>query len=109
MSDPSWTPLLTTPPYPSHAGNMACVSASASRMLALLNGSDQFGFSAVWLGATGHPDVSRSYSSLQALAQDQADSRIYGGIHFRFESLVSQEACPKVAEYVYARFMRPRW
>jgi hypothetical protein len=108
MSDPSWTPLLTTPPYPSHAGNMACVSASASRMLALLNGSDQFGFSAVWLGATGHPDVSRSYSSLQALAQDQADSRIYGGIHFRFESLVSQEACPKVAEYVYARFMRPK-
>jgi hypothetical protein len=41
------------------------------------------------------------------LADDQANSRIYGGIHFRYESIASQAACPKVAEYVNARFMRP--
>ena len=26
-ADPTWMPLLTTPPYPSYAGNMACIGA----------------------------------------------------------------------------------
>ena len=28
-ADPTWMPLLTTPPYPSYAGNMACIGASS--------------------------------------------------------------------------------
>ena len=32
--DPTWLPLLTTPPYPSYAGNMATIGASAARALA---------------------------------------------------------------------------
>ena len=27
-ADPTWMPLLTTPPYPSYAGNMACIGAA---------------------------------------------------------------------------------
>jgi hypothetical protein len=107
--DPTWKPLLTTPPYPSHAGNMACVSASAARAMKLMYGSDEMAFTLTWLGSAGHPDVSRSYSSFSQLAEDQANSRIYGGIHFRYESLVSQASCPQVAEYVFANFMQPRW
>ena len=107
IADPSWTPLLGTPTYPSHPGNQACVGASAARALALAHGTDDVAFTAVWQGNTGNPDVSRPYSRFSQLAEDQANSRIYGGIHFRFESTASQQACPKVAEYVNARFMRP--
>ena len=32
--DPTWTPLLATPPYPSHSSNQTCVGASAARSLA---------------------------------------------------------------------------
>ena len=107
IADPSWTPLLATPTYPSHPGNMACVGASAARALALAHGTDDVAFTAVWQGNTGNPDVSRPYSRFSQFAEDQANSRIYGGIHFRYESIASQQACPKVAEYVNARFMRP--
>ena len=107
IADPSWTPLLVTPTYPSHPGNMACVGASAARALALAHGTDDVAFTAVWQGNTGNPDVSRPYSRFSQMAEDQANSRIYGGIHFRYESTASQQACPKVAEYVNARFMRP--
>jgi hypothetical protein len=107
IADPSWTPLLGTPTYPSHPGNQACVGASAARALALAHGTDEVAFTAVWQGNTGNPDVSRPYSRFSQLAEDQANSRIYGGIHFRFESIASQQACPKVAEYVNSRFMRP--
>ena len=107
IADPSWTPLLTTPTYPSHPGNMACVGASAARALALTYGTDDVAFTALWQGNAGNPDVSRQYSRFSQMAEDQANSRIYGGIHFRYENVASQQACPKVAEYVNARFMRP--
>src|SRR5688572_23584316 len=51
-ADPAWTPLLTTPAYPSHAGNMACVGASAATALALFHDTDEMPFTAVWLGNT---------------------------------------------------------
>lgn len=107
IADPSWTPLLGTPTYPSHPGNQACVGASAARALSLVHGTDDVAFNAVWQGSAGNPDVTRPYSRFSQLAEDQANSRIYGGIHFRFENVASQQACPKVAEYVNARFMRP--
>jgi hypothetical protein len=108
FADASWTPLLTTPAYPSHAGNMACVGASAATALALFHGTDEMPFTAVWLGNAGNPDVMRPYSSFWQMAVDQADSRVYGGIHFSFESVASQQACPKVARYVFENFMRRR-
>jgi hypothetical protein len=37
-----------------------------------------------------------------------AISRIYGGIHFNFDSDASRQVCGKVAEYVSSNFMRPR-
>jgi hypothetical protein len=107
-ADPSWKSLLGTPTYPSHAGNQACVAASAARALALIHGTDQIAFTAKWLGSGSNPDVSRNYASFTQMSQDQANSRIYGGIHFRFESEASQEACPKVAEWVFRRFMQAK-
>lgn len=70
-------------------------------------GADDLPFVVTWLGNTGNPDVQRTYTSFSKLAEDQANSRIWGGIHFRFESEASREMCPKVAEWVYANYMRP--
>ena len=39
-ADPTWMPLLTTPPYPSYAGNMACIGAASARALALYFGTN---------------------------------------------------------------------
>ena len=65
-------------------------------------------FTATWAGVGGNPPIQRSYTSFSQLAQDEADSRIYGGIHFRFDNEASQPACRKVAEHVVAKVMRPR-
>jgi hypothetical protein len=106
-ADLAWTPLITTPPYPSYPGNMACVGASSARALALAFGSNDIPFTVVWLGnATSPVDVPKSYTGFWQFAQDEANSRIYGGIHYRFDNEASQEQCPKVSEYVHARYMR---
>jgi hypothetical protein len=106
--DPAWTPLLPTPPYPSYPGNMACIGAASAHALELGTGTEAFAFTATWRGLNGSPDIQRSYTAFSQLAQDEADSRIYGGIHFRFDNEASQPACRKVAEHVFAKVMRPR-
>jgi hypothetical protein len=106
--DPSWSTLIPTPPYPSYAGNMATIGASAARAIGLAIGTDDIQVSATWKQSGGQPDITRTWSKLSDVAQEQADSRIYGGIHYRFDNEAGQIAGRKVAEYVFANFMRPR-
>jgi hypothetical protein len=106
--EPTWMPLLTTPPYPSYAGNMACIGASAARSLALFFGTNDMTVSPTWNGLNGNADVTMTYPGFWQLAEAQAASREYGGIHYHFDSVASQEMCPKVAEYVFANYMRSK-
>jgi hypothetical protein len=106
-ADVNWTPLLATPPYPTYAGNMACLSAAAARSLGLVLGRDDVPFSVTWLRTAGLPDETRHYAGFWQLADQQARSRIHGGIHFQFDTEGSQDMCARVAEYIFANFMRP--
>jgi hypothetical protein len=56
------------------------------------------------------PPVERSqaYSTFWDLAVEEGNSRIWGGIHFRFEIDASLEACSDVADYLYDNYMLPR-
>lgn len=107
-ADPAWAPLITTPPYPSHSSNQTCVGASAARALALAFGTDAMPFTVTWAGINPNADVSRAYAAFSQLADDQARSRVYAGIHFNFELTASHASCKKVAEYVFDNYMRQR-
>ncbi len=107
-ADPSWMPLLTTPPYPSYAGNMACIGSGVARSLALFFGTNDIPVTARWTGINGNTDVAMSYPGFWQLGEAQAVSREYGGIHFHFDTTASQEVCPKVAAYVFANYARPK-
>ncbi|HEU4778368.1 MAG TPA: vanadium-dependent haloperoxidase [Steroidobacteraceae bacterium] len=107
-ADPSWMPLLTTPPYPSYAGNMACIGASTARALALFYGTNDIPVTVQWTGLNGNADVARPFQGFWQIAEHQGISREYGGIHYHFDTTASQEVCPKVAGYIFANYMRPR-
>lgn len=112
VADAGWTPLLTTPPYPSHSSNQTCVGVSSARALARAFGRDDVPYSVTWTGTGGNADVTRQYTSFSELAQQQARSRVYGGIHFDFELEASSESCTKVADWVAdtrARPLRTAW
>ena len=103
--DAVWNSLVGTPPYPSYAGNMAGIGTSQSTILALFFGRDDIPFSHTWAGAGG---ATRSYVGFTAMANEQANARIYGGIHFRFDNVAGQSVGRNVANYVFQNFMRPR-
>jgi hypothetical protein len=107
-AEASWTPLLGTPPYPSHSSNMQCIGAGAARMLRNVFGDDAQSFTATWYAADGSVVHAEPYESLWQMALDEGDSRVWGGIHFRFELTTSQVSCSQVADYLFDNYMQPR-
>jgi hypothetical protein len=105
-ADPGWTSLLPSPPYPGHPGNRACLSASQAQLLERLFETTNLPIQVTWQVPTGTA-VTRDYASVRQLADEEARSRIWGGIHFEFESLASKGACTALADYVADNVLRP--
>jgi hypothetical protein len=101
--DTEWTSLITTPPYPTYAGNMATIGWSNAAVLALFFGRDDL--SVQYMFPTG---VTRSYASLSAMAEEGGRSRVYGGIHFEFDSVAGRSIGINTSNYVYLNYMTPR-
>jgi hypothetical protein len=108
-ADANWVSLTTTPPYPSHPGNMSCIGAAAARTLERVFGRDDIAFSVTWTGTGGAADITRSFNGFRELAQEQAKSRIYGGIHFEFEHTAGIAACTPLADYAADNYLRARF
>ena len=106
--DPTWLPLLTTPPYPSYAGNMSTIGASAARALQLAFGTNDMPVTATWRQSGGLPDVSHHFDGFWQAAEEQTVSRIYGGIHYKFDHDAGHQIGRSAAEFVFANFMSPR-
>jgi hypothetical protein len=107
-ADPNWTTFHpTTPPYPSYAGNAATIGATSATVLADVFGNNNIPFQIHW-DSYGFPGVARSYSGFSAAAEEEANSRIYGGIHFRFDSVAGQGIGRNVGAYVVHNFLGPQ-
>jgi hypothetical protein len=107
-ADPAWASLLppeATPPHPSYASNASSASAAISRTLSLFYATDNLPFEIDHGPGLGGV---RNYPSFTSLANEVADSRIYGGVHFSYETVAGQQAGRDVAMYVFYTQLRPR-
>jgi membrane-associated phospholipid phosphatase len=78
--DPTWLPLLATPPFPEYTSGHSVQSGAAFYVLA-----DVFGENSAFTDRT-HEDRGlppRRFDSFDAAAREAAISRLYGGIHYR--------------------------
>jgi hypothetical protein len=107
-ADPGWLPLITSPPYPSYAGNMAAVGAGAARTLQLVFERPDNPVTLTWRQSGGLPDVSHHFAGFWEAAEEQSMARIYGGIHYRFDQEAGQRIGTTVAEFVFTNYMTPR-
>ncbi|MCA1585364.1 MAG: vanadium-dependent haloperoxidase [Acidobacteria bacterium] len=108
-ADPSWTSLIGNPPYPTYPGNLACLAASASRVLHRFFGRDDIPFTVTWAGIDPAPNVTRAYNGFRQLADEAGRSRIYGGIHFTFDTLASVGVCTPLADYIVDNNLRSKF
>jgi hypothetical protein len=70
-------------------------------------GRDDILFSVTWAEAAG-PGVTRSYNGFRQLADEAARSRVYGGIHFTFDTTSSFGVCIPLGDYVFDNMLRRR-
>jgi hypothetical protein len=105
--DPTFVSLVPTPTYPSYPGNMACVGAVSSQIMAHAFGRNDIPFSVTWAGIAPNPNVTRSYNGFKQLADEEADSRIYAGIHYRFDHFASIGVCTLIGDYAFSNHLRP--
>jgi membrane-associated phospholipid phosphatase len=102
--DATWSPLLTTPNFPSYTSAHSTLSAAAAGVLTALFG-DGYHFTVT---ADGLPGVTRSFDSFGAAAAEAGRSRIYGGIHYQFDNANGQAVGGEVAGYVVDHVLLPR-
>jgi hypothetical protein len=81
--DPNFVPILETPPFPEYTSGHSVQSAATARIL-----SDAFGAPYLFMDKThaSRTDIDgtpRSFTSFYGFANEAANSRLYGGIHFR--------------------------
>ncbi|MEJ1238521.1 vanadium-dependent haloperoxidase [Chryseolinea sp. T2] len=80
LMDPSWRPLLQTPPFPEYTSGHSVVSSAVSVVLTHLFG-DNFAYTDNSELYFGLPE--REFKSFYQAADEAAISRLYGGIHYR--------------------------
>jgi hypothetical protein len=92
-ADPTFTPLIATPCFPSYASAHGSSSGAAREVLERTFGGRQH---FITLSNPAVAGVTLQYTNLKQITDDIDDARIYGGIHFRFD----QEAGAKLGRQV---------
>ena len=99
-----WLPLLETPNRPEYVSGHSATGAAAAAVLASWFG-DESSFAVTSETLVGAA-FTRSYTKFSDTAQENADSRIYGGIHYRFSNEAGLELGEDVAEFVLANKLK---
>jgi hypothetical protein len=110
-ADPLWTPLSTTyggsrfsPPFPAYVSGHATFGAAHGRMMANHFGTDHKTFK---LGTEDPfaPGVKRTYKSFSAAARENGISRVYLGVHYRWDAEMAYPAGVRLADHIAATLL----
>ena len=95
-----WRPYIQTPPFPSYTSAHATNSAAAAEVMTKWFG-DNLSFMDTSLLEFGIE--SRRIHSFREAAQEAAISRLYGGIHYRFDNVEGNKAGRRLGEYIVGK------
>lgn len=112
VADTAWLPLLRTPPFPSYTSGHSTFSGAAAAVMTELFGEN--------LSFTSHSDshsgltprplaavTARTFESFHAAAEEAGMSRIYGGIHYRFDDTQGSAAGQAIGLTVVNHWLLP--
>ena len=104
-ADPTWEPLMITPPIQDYPSTHSVLGDAAAELLGSILG-DETAFATTSSTAT-HPDVEvRSFSSFTQAADENGDSRVQVGIHFRSAVEAGQRLGREIGRHVYQNLLR---
>jgi hypothetical protein len=103
--DPTWRPLLGTPPHPDYlSGHTANSGAMAAVLGAIFGDAPGFVIEATSSQAVG---VVRRWQTFSEGLREVIDARVYSGIHFRTSDVAGARLGRQVAQFVMTHALRP--
>jgi hypothetical protein len=103
-ADPSWTPLLTTPPYPDYVSGYSGLTGAFTRALADTLDTRHLHLT---LTSSAVPGAVRNYDSGKRLRNDVVAARVWLGIHFRFADTAGVDVGQLVANWALTHYFGP--
>jgi hypothetical protein len=126
VGDPDWQPLGApasnqsgtnfTPPFPAYPSGHAAFGAAIFRIIALFYGTDRIPFTFISDELNGvttdnagvvRPRLPRRFSRLSQAAAENAQSRIYLGVHWAFDATAGSAMGHAIGDYVFRHALRP--
>jgi hypothetical protein len=104
ISDPTWQPLLTTPPYPDYVSGYTGIICSLTAALGETLHTPHLRLNLI---STAVPNVTRSYDFGPALCGAVVNARVWLGIHFRTADTTAALMATRVVGYALDRNFRP--
>jgi hypothetical protein len=105
MEDLQWEPLMPTPPVQDYPSTHSALGNAAATVLASIMG-DHTPFS--MSSPTALPESKpRHFTGFKQAANENADSRVMAGIHFRFACDAGQEMGDLVGQWVVDHHLKP--
>ena len=104
--DAGWTPLLSTPNFAEYPCGHCIVAAAAGAVMKAETGARPAG--GVRINSMLMPNAATQvFPSWDEWSQQVSDSRIYGGVHYRFSNEAGEEMGRGAARTVMDKIMRP--
>lgn len=114
QADPDWVALgAPVPPFPDHESGHSVEGGAAAEVFRRLFGTDNVAFDACSvmlpgdLACGGAHEVRRQYSSFSQAAQENADSRVLVGYHFRNAVEEGVKRGRKIGAHAVKNYLRP--
>jgi hypothetical protein len=102
--DAGWISLNANPMHPEYPSAAGIVGGVGAGVLESVFGTGPVTFT---VSDLMDPRLTRQFTSIAQLAQDQREVRIWGGIHFRNSLVVGDEMGRKIAAYLVANSLKP--
>ena len=102
--DPTWAPMITTPPYPEYPSGYNAFNSTVAHGLENLFQTRHLQLT---LTSTAVPGVQRHYDCGGPLLQDVVDARVWEGIHFRTADIAARDMGERLAAWTLDHYFHP--
>jgi hypothetical protein len=105
VADPAWTSYLVTPNIPDYPSGHSIGGAAVATVLMRFFKHDELPFTA--RSGAPYPGIERTFETFWDAAMENANSRVYAGIHFRTATTDGLRLGEQVGRYVFTHALKP--
>jgi hypothetical protein len=104
IQDHNWDSLLGTPNFPDYLSGHSIFGGASTQILNRFYGTDNISFD---IPSQELPGVARSYNSFTEVAEEDAISRVYGGVHIDLATVDGVGVGQDIANFIFDNALQP--